>query len=33
MRKEIREFWDSILYKYDPACKAFILGAEDSPSD
>jgi hypothetical protein len=33
MRKEIREFRDSLLYKYEPACKAFILGVEDSSTE
>jgi hypothetical protein len=31
MRKEIRELRNSLLYKYEPVCKAFILGTEDSP--
>lgn len=33
MRKEIRELRNSILYKYEPVCKAFIIGAEDSPTE
>jgi hypothetical protein len=33
IRKEIKELRDSFLYKYEPACKAFILGAEDSPTE
>ncbi len=31
IRKEIREIKHTILYKYEPVCKAFILGKEDSP--
>jgi hypothetical protein len=33
MRKEIRELRDSLLYKYEPVCKAFVLGTKDSPTE
>lgn len=33
MRSKIRELRNSILYKYEPACKAFIMGAKDSPTE
>lgn len=28
---EIRDLRDSLLYKSEPICKAFILGSKDSP--
>jgi len=31
MRKEIQELRNSLLYKHEPVCKAFVLGAEDKP--
>jgi len=30
MRKEISDLRDSLLYKYEPVCKAFIIGAKDT---
>jgi len=33
IRKEIRELKNSILWKHEPVCKAFILGAKDSPAE
>lgn len=33
MRKEIQELRNSFLYKYEPACKAFVLETEDSPTE
>jgi hypothetical protein len=33
MRNEIRELRNSLLYKYEPVCKAFVMGAEDSPTE
>jgi hypothetical protein len=33
MRKEIRELRNSLLYKYEPVCRAFVLGTEDSPTE
>ena len=32
-KKEILELKDSILWKHEPVCKAFILGANDSPTE
>lgn len=33
VRKEIQELRNFLLYKYEPVCKAFILGAENSSSE
>jgi len=33
IRKEIKELKNSIVSLYEPVCKAFILGAEDSPTE
>lgn len=33
IRKEIKELRDSILRKHEPVCKAFVIGAEGSPTE
>lgn len=33
MRKEIQELRNFLLYKDEPVCKAFIMGAKDSPTE
>jgi len=33
MRKEIQELRNSLLYKYEPVCKVFILGINESPTE
>lgn len=33
VRSEIGELRNSLLYQYEPTCKAFILGAKDSPTE
>lgn len=33
IRKEIKAFKDSILWKHEPICKVFVFGAEDSPTE
>lgn len=33
IRKEIQELRNSLRYKFEPVYKAFILGADDSPTE
>jgi hypothetical protein len=33
LKKKIRELKNSILWQHEPVCKAFVLGAKDSPAD
>ena len=33
LKKKIRELKNSILWQHEPVCKAFVLGAKDSPTD